>query len=273
MMEQGQVLAADILPKVAKEMSKVANSGGALAEKYKTARVAQGRFFNQLEQSQNTIFQGGMDEGLGSFFNDLSHSLKELAPLLKVFGRIFKVAFTLIGSAIRLVSVPFQILGKILGAITDALGEFSSLVIFGLGTAFLAKMSLISKAATAMGLAFGALAAKVMAAVAALLLVEDIWLSVQDAKANTLINQLAGNVDSKGQAIDTKQRGVMGNALEGYRQYSPIALLNKLISGNEGGKENNTNVNVMVAADSQGLIKVVDQRVNQQYSFAEAISN
>lgn len=277
-MEQGQVLASDILPKVAKEMSRVANSGGALEEKYKTARVAQGRFFTQLEQAQNTIFQGGMDEGLGSFFNDLSHSLKELAPLLKVFGRIFKVAFTLIGSAIRLVSVPFQMLGSLLGTITDALGEFSSLLIVGFGAAFIAKFSLITKMVKDMGTAFTGLAGKISLAVAALLMVEDVWMSINDKTANTMTNRIAGNVDNEGKAIvkpltdfQKMAQRVQGNysKSEGMKQISDFLFKSNTpnMSGMGGP------VQVVIAADSQGLIKVVDQRVNQQYSFAEAISN
>lgn len=272
MMEQGQVLASDILPKVAKEMSRVANSGGALEAKYKTARVAQGRFFNQLEQAQNTLFQGGMDEGIGSFFNDLAHSLRELEPLLKVFGKIFKVAFTLVGSAIRLVTVPFQMLGKVLNAMTEVLGEFSTLLITGIFSAmFLSKIHTFATAMKVLTLTMAGLAGKITAVVTALLLLEDVWMSVQDSKANTVLNQMAGNVDAKGQPID-KPRSMVGNMFEGYRQYSPLALLNKLVSS-KNDTNNNTNVNVTVAADSQGLIKVVDQRVGQQFSFAEAVSN
>ena len=276
-MEQGQVLASDILPKVAKEMSRVANSGGALEEKYKTARVAQGRFFNQLEQAQNTLFQGGMDEGIGSFFNDLAHSLRELEPMLSVIGKVFKVAFTLIGSTIRLVTVPFQILGRLLKTLTDLFGEFSEIIIIGLGAAFIAKMSLITKAVAAMGVAFSTLAFKITTVLASLLLLEDVWMSFNDSTANTVTNRLAGYVDEKGMATQRGQSLKDTNMLTRAANYAGYlsgqaqrAVFGKSFGDVVGGGQT---VNVTIAADSQGLIKVVDQQVQRQFSFAEAVSN
>lgn len=278
MMEQGQVLASDILPKVAKEMSRVANSGGALEEKYKTARVAQGRFFTQLEQAQNTLFQGGMDEGIGSFFNDLAHSLKELAPTLQIIGKVFKVAFVLIGSAIRLVAVPLQMLSSLVYTIADALVNFREVIVVGLGVAFLTKMTLISKAVTAMSMAFKGLTGRIMLAIGALLMLEDVWMSADNPTANTQVNRWLGNVNEDGTPIKQEANSFkditsrINNAYSSSKGRQQLMdFLFKSNNPNVGGM--GAPIQVTIAADSQGLIKVVDQRVGQQYSFAEAVSN
>lgn len=105
-MELGKLYAKDVLPLVAKEMKNVANSGGALEEKYKTTRVAQGRFFNQLELAQNKIFKSGFDEGLAGLFNNLTSTFEDNQSVLKDLGDTFGMLFKALTAIMRFLT-PF----------------------------------------------------------------------------------------------------------------------------------------------------------------------
>lgn len=103
-MEAGTLLAKDVLPLVAKEMNKVANSGGALELKMKSLRAEQGRFFNSLEMAQKQIFDNGFSEGLASLFDAANDQMKEGTSALKGFGQVFRVFFNIIAGGVRLLT-------------------------------------------------------------------------------------------------------------------------------------------------------------------------
>ena len=83
--EAGKLKSKDVLPKFAEEMKKMAREGGALDAVMNKTRAQMGRFFNTLTEAKDTIFQGGMDEGLGYMFGSLADSLERLAPAAKAF--------------------------------------------------------------------------------------------------------------------------------------------------------------------------------------------
>jgi tape measure domain-containing protein len=136
MMENGELLAADIFPDVAKEMSKVANAAGALEAKYKTTRVAQGRFFKELETSSNAVFKGGFDEALAAVLNDVAEFLRENKQALASFGRIFQVVFRLIGAAIKVILPVVESLisstGELFNIFDQLFGDGSGEIILGI---------------------------------------------------------------------------------------------------------------------------------------------
>lgn len=116
MMEQGKLLAADVLPKVGREMKKVAAVG--LAEKLETTRVAQGRFLNEMQKAQNKIFKGGFDQGLAGLFNSMSEQISISDEALKGLGETFKLVF----NAIRQVS---EVLIPVLNGLFLVIGYIS----------------------------------------------------------------------------------------------------------------------------------------------------
>ena len=151
LMEDGKAISADILPKVAKEMRKVANSGGALANKLNSARVAQGRFFNQLEQGQNRIFEGGFGQGIAGMFNELSDVLKDNGYTLDEMGKIFNRVFKGITAVIKILTPILESVIRAMGTVTDLLAWFANnqgtAVIAGIGAMALG----LTKAAKAAG--------------------------------------------------------------------------------------------------------------------------
>lgn len=146
MMEQGQVIAAEVFPDVAKEMKKVANAAGALEAKYKTTRVAQGRFFKELEKAQNTIFKGGFDEALAELLNFMAKSFKENQAALTSFGKVFGLFFTLLNSAVRMLTPPIMALSNVVGTLAGHLdavfGTGSGQIVAGIGAITLAAKGL-----------------------------------------------------------------------------------------------------------------------------------
>lgn len=129
MMEQGTIVSAEVLPKVAKEMAKAARSGGALAAALKTVRVQEGNFNTQLQKSQDTIFNSGYGEGLASFYKRMVDVLKRLDPMLKVVGKAFGILFDLTGRFISMWATPLEILGNAVDLLTSPfkeLGETSN---------------------------------------------------------------------------------------------------------------------------------------------------
>lgn len=126
MMERGEVMAADILPNVAKEMSNMARSGGALAMKLKTTRVQQGRFFKQLETAEKNIFRSGMDEGLASMFLTMADNLQNSQAGLEGLGKTFKAIFEVIGGGAR---VLIPVLNWVSAAVGNVVSLFDALLI------------------------------------------------------------------------------------------------------------------------------------------------
>lgn len=129
MMEQGTIVSAEVLPKVAKEFAKAARQGGALAEALKTVRVQQGKFFTQSQKAQNTIFKSGYGEGLASFYETMITILKDSEPLLRTIGDLFRQVFKIAANSIKLLVTPLQSLGFIFDKLIpsfDATDKFAN---------------------------------------------------------------------------------------------------------------------------------------------------
>jgi hypothetical protein len=164
MMEQGQLLAHEIFPDVAKEMQRVANVAGALEEKMKTTRVAQGRFFKELETAQNKIFTGGFDKGGGTFFNTLAEVLRENDAALEALGKAFKAVLKAIAAGVRFLA---PILGMVTNIVGRLIGQFDKIFGSGHGT-YVAGIVAITYAVKRLGDMMSRKLAIVLAVVAAL---------------------------------------------------------------------------------------------------------
>lgn len=89
LMEDGKLLAKDILPLVGKYMSEAAKKGGALEKMLNSNGVAMRRLQQTWTSFQNEIFTGGFGEALTRTFNALSFSLKNNEQLAKSLGGVF----------------------------------------------------------------------------------------------------------------------------------------------------------------------------------------
>lgn len=86
LMEDGKLLAKDILPLVGKHMSEAAKKGGALEKMLQGNMVAMNRLRQTWQNFQNAIFMGGFGEALTKWFNQLAAMLKDNTGLAKTFG-------------------------------------------------------------------------------------------------------------------------------------------------------------------------------------------
>lgn len=146
-MENGELLAADVLPKVAKEMKKVAAVG--LEDKLDTLRVAQGQFFNELQKAGDTIFQGGFAEGLKELFQTLNTFLKDNQKTLKDFGVVFGFTFNAIEgfakTTLPIIAAFVGVLSNAIEGITNLFGDDSAKMIAAWGTTLAVALSPLTR--------------------------------------------------------------------------------------------------------------------------------
>lgn len=86
LMEDGKLLAKDILPLVGKYMSEAAKKGGALDKMLKSNQVAMQRLSMTWQNFQNVIFMSGFGEALTRTFNSLAFALKNNEGAAKSIG-------------------------------------------------------------------------------------------------------------------------------------------------------------------------------------------
>lgn len=86
MMQDGELLAKDILPLMGKYMSEAAKKGGALEKMLQGNMVAMNRLRQTWQNFQNAIFMGGFGEALTKVFNQLAAMLKDNTGFAKTFG-------------------------------------------------------------------------------------------------------------------------------------------------------------------------------------------
>ena len=86
LMEDGKLLAKDILPLVGKYMSEAAKKGGALDKMLKSNQVAMQRLSMTWQNFQNVIFMSGFGEALTRTFNSLAFALKNNDGAAKAIG-------------------------------------------------------------------------------------------------------------------------------------------------------------------------------------------
>lgn len=139
-MENGQLLAEEVLPKVAKEYAKAAREGGALEKAVKRVAVQQQRFLNMVTVISDEIFKSGFGEGMAVWFKEMSDSLKKLLPTFRTFGRIF-------GNFIKGITVPLKFVADTLAMIGDALSVIFNNEFGG----FIAKLAGLTAAFFALG--------------------------------------------------------------------------------------------------------------------------
>ena len=88
MMERGELLASDVLPKVAEEFRRTAREGGAYEEALKSLRTQKGRFVTESQRAADTIFKSGFEEGLAELYGELQNQLGETGKAQEDMGKI-----------------------------------------------------------------------------------------------------------------------------------------------------------------------------------------
>lgn len=121
--EQGGLqLTPDKAKAFAKELSKVANSNGALGAVTQKTNAQMQRFFNTLTEAKDNIFQNGMGQGLSQMFSDLSIVLKDMSPLFKAIGGAFKGFVSTLSLGLRFIMAPIGLVVDLIKGLWSALG-------------------------------------------------------------------------------------------------------------------------------------------------------
>ena len=201
MLEQGQITAKDLLPKMIPLMDQLAVKNGALATQLQTAQTAQNRFNITAQEASDTIYKEGMGDGLKVFFEDMTALFEENQGALKSLGRAFEYFFKILSRGLQIVTP----------VITAAIDNFEILF----GAAALASVS----AMTAGFQTFGTTAAAAwMAALAPVLKFVAALALVDDYLANWNKNKISTKEALQGyQVVDGKRQYIAKDKDGNYR--------------------------------------------------------
>jgi predicted Rdx family selenoprotein len=198
--EAGKIMASEVMPKFADELKKVARTNGALEATTKKTRAEMQRFFNQLTYAKDNIFQGGMNEGLSYMFGSFADLLKEMEPVAKALGAMFRGAVVTLTGAIKVALVPFRGLVALFDSLGDNLERLGILdgsggmwsVVGGAGVLVLmaTRFNWLSKAVWSVNSALLTMAARFAPIIAAYAVLEDLALyATYGDKADTAVGR------------------------------------------------------------------------------------
>lgn len=114
-MENGELVADEVLPLLAEEMRRTAETGGALDNAMNNTSASINRFRNTLWNANRTFNEAGFDEAVGNLFGTMSRAIAEAEPLWILLGR----ATQFVGSALEAPIELFGILASKLGFATE----------------------------------------------------------------------------------------------------------------------------------------------------------
>lgn len=117
MMEDGELVAEDLLPKLSVELMKMANSGDQLEKAMNNTNSALNRFSNNMILANARFQEAGMDKGIRDLANSASDFLMRADEIWTLMGTIGPVLFT-----------PFRALFELFGALSDRFGQFADTV-------------------------------------------------------------------------------------------------------------------------------------------------
>jgi hypothetical protein len=123
MMERGELISKDVLPKFGKALREVANDGGALDASLKTVGITQKKFFTSATKGADNIFKGGFGEGIAAMFTTMTASMNESEEALQSFGRFFKLIFDVVSLAIKAATPIVDSMLFVLGQVSEVINS------------------------------------------------------------------------------------------------------------------------------------------------------
>lgn len=159
LMENGQLVSSEVLPKVAKELKKSALAGGAFEKALKSLQVTQGQLITGSQRMADTIFSNGFAEGLSELYKTLSEDMQSTGKSQKDLGNIYKNVFKFIAKAMRVITPLIEATVQVVSKLTDVLmlsAEGWKMLYNGLPD----NLKSVAVGVTAIGLAFKSTIAK-----------------------------------------------------------------------------------------------------------------
>ncbi len=187
-MESGQLMSAEVLPKVADELRRAAKEGGAYELALKGLRVTEGQFATGAQRAAKTIFNSGFEKGLSNLYKTMSEIFENSEPQLKKLGKIFGDVFNGITRVLKIIEPIMKL----------AIDNFYTLF----GFYALSKITLFANTLNkASWVAAGAWARMFAPIAAGIALVDELWSMMDDNRVGALegasgmqINLLTGKV-------------------------------------------------------------------------------
>ena len=211
-MEMGQLLAEDVLPKVAKEYAKVARENGALDAAVNKVNSQYQRFLSALTRLKVELFEGGFGQAMGDTFGKLSEFINDNKSSLIAFGNIAVGIFQAIAAAVWTIVQPLALVGSLF---TAAFGEDGAKIVgWALGVALLAsKIKLLAMGLAALNIPLLITSAKIIAistaviglteAIAYLTTGKTISSRIADTYSGKAANQIAQQVGGRSSSSQT----------------------------------------------------------------------
>lgn len=218
MMERGELMAKDVLPKVGAEFARLARNGGALEAALKNLRTQENRMRLGFQEGADTIFNGGFEEGAADVFAAISEMFNNGESALRSFGNVFKLIFKAIAGVIRVITPVIDGLVFVLGGLSDTIMKIfstdfgkiaGSILIVSLAMTKLTKMT---KAAT---MALTALLRRLLLIPMLILgIADEIYSLADDSRMSLIEKKLLGGK----QAGDVQKSDMLG-----FMDYIPFA--------------------------------------------------
>lgn len=255
-MEQGKLLASEVLPKVAAEYKKAAKEGGAYDTALQGLRVTEGRLITQSQKAGDTIFKSGFSEGLSDLYETISELLKDAAPQLRKIGHVFGLVFKGLARAL-------EILTPILSAAIDHMGTlFGAFMLSKMG-GFILMMTKLTKAFKVFGTVSAAswamAAAPIAGFVASLGLIDD-WFAQFDRFKVSSDEAERGYQIVDGKRVGIEQRdGKWYNTGKTQDSQGESYWLHKAMASTFGDKAMTNNITVNI--DGQEVAKHTETRL------------
>lgn len=121
-MEDGKLLAGDVLPKVAKELRKTAKSGGALDNAMDMNRISMNRMITAFQEMGQAFFESGFGGVMTNLFDGIRDAVVGLTPTVKVLSAVFSGFFEVVSLPLRLLAASIADLANMFG-LSEVEGE------------------------------------------------------------------------------------------------------------------------------------------------------
>jgi tape measure domain-containing protein len=119
MMERGELMAEDVLPKVGLAMAEMAREGGALEAQLLSTRVAQGQFITFAQEGADTIFTNGFSQGFAELLKSLGKDIGDSTEGLKSLGKVYQLFFKLVEGASKVLIPILEAIMSVLGGVSE----------------------------------------------------------------------------------------------------------------------------------------------------------
>jgi tape measure domain-containing protein len=132
--KSGTLSAKEFVPVFSRLLREDVESSGALEASLNTITASQQRFTSTLQLLTIRAFQAGGKKGFVSFFDNMTKAAENLTPLFRVIGKVVGATMSILGGALRAISILITPLHILADAFTDlfvAMGESANDKTFG----------------------------------------------------------------------------------------------------------------------------------------------